>query len=244
MEKSEAKIVDVHSLLKNQQVVKTLLGVGAIYGVTVGRANSGARNVINFGEVRFDQRAVIAPDVPLGYEDEVDPTHEWSDSVHLSFHGAGTGKSVAVLKKWDVFPENRGSYPSMHISFPDHDAALSLQIASGMSVEVQVGIAMEPQFSGQIKRLLLLEFEIVETVNDLVTQRTELTMGAMLFATFLPQGLDRVPVDRNRYSDAPARGSTKAQLSVEAKPFAPINVVNMFDIPVSTQSGSHVSTLF
>lgn len=233
---SEAKVVDIHSLLRSPQVVKTLLGVGANYGVTVGRANSGAQNVINFGEVTFDQRTVVAPDVPLGYEDEDDMTHEWSAAIQLSFHGKGTGESVVVLKKWDVFPENRSSHPSMHIHLLDNDAGLPLEIVSGTSVDMQVGITMKEQFSGQVKRLLLMEFEIVQTLNDLVTQRTEMTMGAMLFATFLPRGLDRVPVDGGRCSDASTRGPTDVKLSIEAKPFAPINVINLFDVPVSLPS--------
>jgi hypothetical protein len=89
---------DVHSLLRNPKVVKTLMGVGSTFGVVVRRDNSDVVNVINLGEIPYEQREVVSADVPLGYEEETETTHEWVENLQLSFLPPSGGTQVAALK--------------------------------------------------------------------------------------------------------------------------------------------------
>jgi hypothetical protein len=216
---------DVHSLLRNPKVVKTLLGVGSTFGVVVRRDNSDVVNVINLGEIPYEQRDVVSADVPLGYEEETETTHEWVENLQLSFRPPSGGTQVAALKGFHVFPPNQsGSSFVVNILFPEYDIGETVKLGTGDATVMEVALSMPPDFSGQVKRLIVMEFELTHVVNELVQQKTELIMGVMMFGTLLRRGVERGGDDQTLSNCQP-----RYQMSVEAKPFAPIAVINMFD---------------
>jgi hypothetical protein len=219
---------DVHSLLRNPKVVKTLMGVGSTFGVVVRRDNSDVVNVINLGEIPYEQREVVSADVPLGYEEETETTHEWVENLQLSFRPPSGETQVAALKGFHVFPPNQsGSSFVVNILFPEYDIGETVKLGTGDATVMEVALSMLPDFCGQVKRLIVMEFELTHVVNELVQQKTELTMGVMMFGTLLRRGVERGEDDQHLSDRQP-----RYQMSVEAKPFAPIAVINMFDGPV------------
>jgi hypothetical protein len=104
-----------------------------------------------------------------------------------------------------------------------------LKLLVGGELTFEMEIRMEPEFHGQLKRLLILRVEIEERTSMLITRKTELIVGALVIGSVLPKGIDKAV--QLKEADATAT-SENTSLSVDARPFAPIAAINMFDLPV------------
>lgn len=224
--------MDIHTLLKSHDNAKALLTVGPSFGLQFRKADTaGTNNVINLGAIPNQSLEIVRSEVPRGYEDEEEPFLRIVEQLTLSFQPSEKFKrsATATIKSLDIFPRNSTSLPTMTVECEGSNADLKLPI--GGEIVFQMEFRMAPEFSGQLKRLLFLRIEIEERTSLLITRKTELIVGALVIGSVLPKGIDKAVQLKEIGRNAAATDS--AALSVDARPFAPIAAINMFDMPVS-----------
>ena len=230
----------VYNVLKSHAHSKALLKVGESYGFFIGKSsaqNQEGHSVINLGSIPFEDLEQARSNVPVGYEEEEEEQrNSVCESVTLNFsssakqfaHGA-----IARLAALEVFPRNNQTGPVLSFLTDDEEPLDRLELRMGESVSFDLQFTMPKSFSGHLKRLVLLTFEVTETVELLVSKTTTLKMGVVVLGSVLPRGVDRTLQNNPEQNTAEAKAEASRKLSVEAKPFSPISAITHFDSPVS-----------
>jgi hypothetical protein len=224
--------MDIHTLLKSHDNAKALLTVGPSFGLQFWKAGpAGSNNVINLGAIPNQSLETVLLEVPHGYEDEEELFLRLAEPLTLSFQPTEKfkGSATATIRSLDIFPKNNAFLPTMTIECEGDSGDLKLPI--GGEITFQMEIRMTPEFCGQLKRLLVLRIEVEERTSLLITQKIELIVGALIIGSVLPKGIDKAV--QLKETGPNALTTDTAALSVDARPFAPIAAISMFDIPVS-----------
>jgi len=232
----------VYNVLKSHAHSKALLKVGESYGFFIGKSsaqNQEGHSVINLGSIPFEDLVSARSDVPLGYEEDGEEQRNCvSESITLNFvssvkqfaHGA-----IARLAALEVFPRNNPTGPVLSFLTADDELLDRLELRMGESVSFDLQFTMPKGFCGHLKRLVLLTFEVTETVELLVSKTTTLKMGFVVLGSVLPRGVDRSLQSEGQQdqNSADVKAEANRKLSVEAKVFSPISAITHFDTPVS-----------
>lgn len=226
----------LYALLRNHKDTKALLEVAKSFGVALSIADHEPEHFINLGSIVHEDLELFRSDVPYGYEEDAITKYCLVKQLRLYFQGNDNidKNALLTLKSIEIFPKNSDSVPKVEVN----TLASEVPVLVGSSMKLELAIDFNTDFTGHLKRLLLLTVEITEKPEALVVRRTEFTMGVIIIGTVLPAGLDREVAIRNMNSEESnsnaAKHSKQQQLSVEAKPFTPIALVSAFDIQVCT----------
>lgn len=119
------------------------------------------------------------------------------------------------------------------IESADNDKSLCNMVLSiGEEATCYITFEIHPKFSGFLKRLLILTFDVTEEIDLLVRRSTSVTMGVMILGNITPRGLDK----GLKMGPLSSKITALPTLSIDAKAFAPISDITMFDTPVSAKS--------
>ena len=214
---------------------------GSHQTTTSTRKSSSTRsdNVINLGKINLDllnHDNVYDDIVPLGYEDYHSDSNKntnsntldyktYHESLQLSFMDSmnTTKQSILTLQHHQFLPDNsHHNDVNLSIYEDDHyrDRLLTLQLKADDSQELYLKLTIKHQYSGLFKRLLLLNVNIADQSNKLVSKQTNLTLGVMITGLVVSNLVDKSLMLSNNKANS---------LSIEAKIFKPIPSLKMFD---------------